>query len=67
MPIIIDLTPAEARKIHNRLAECTKDAKGVFEEVCRGVLKKRGIDNASTPFELTLGGPVPTLSYSLSG
>lgn len=66
MPII-ELTTAEARKIHNRLAECTKNPKEVFEGVCREVFKKRGIDDAATPFELTLGGPVPTLSYSLSG
>lgn len=62
----IELTMNELRKIHNRLADCSKVPREVFDEACREVLKKRGHVNATAPFELTIGGPVPILTYSLS-
>lgn len=61
--VILDLTSSEERKITTLLAECKGSPMVKFNEACAKVLKKRGIDNATTPFELTVGGPTATLTY----
>lgn len=61
--ITIRIERHEARQIQNRVDHARDRVRGVFDEECAKLLKKKGIDNATPPFELVLNFPGASLIY----
>ena len=61
--VVITIERSEARAIQNKIDFAKDKVRFVFQNEVERLLKKRGIDNAIPPYELTLSFPGASLTY----